>query len=83
MGFCNQKAGRRVMDDKLFGFLGRGSEVEGKGIKIQSSTAREFWLVSLMYLVYNTMRPALTTILMKEQRKYIQCCNTVETNIYM
>lgn len=39
------------MDDKLFLFLGRGIEVEGKGIRIQSGTAREFWLVSLMYLV--------------------------------
>lgn len=65
------------MDDKLFLFLGRGSGLEGKGIKIQSGAAGEVWFVSVTCFVSDAIRPTLTTVMLREKRKCTKYYNIV------
>lgn len=57
------------MHDKLFLFLGRGSEQEGRAIRIQSSAAWKVFCILQCIICINATRPALTTMLIREQEE--------------
>lgn len=69
------------MHDKLFLFLGRGSELQEKGIRIQSSTLNP----DARGEVFCLLQPALMTILIREEEEKHSSVATqwYETNIFV